>query len=93
MIAAKLQAKDGDGAIAEYERQLRLQGESGGGDFFYKVVTPLTSELLSVQRRDLALHILKEAFTSLKPEKDSLVDRDLRKLWKEAGGAPSTPRN
>jgi len=81
-------ARDLKGAVAEYERQLRFQGIGGGGDFFYRVVSPFASRLIADGRRDLALVSLKDAFVTMKPEKGSLVDRDLRKLWEKAGGLP-----
>ena len=86
LILAKINANDPDGALKEYERQIYIQGEDGGGDFLYKVVTPLTQYMNSHSRPDLARLVIKKAFDSLKPTKGSLVDRDLRKLWTESGG-------
>ena len=88
LIAGRIQAKDGDGAMQEYERQLQLLGDQGGGNFFYGVVAPFASQLITLGRPDLSLRVLKEANTKLKPTKDSLIDRDLHKLWQEAGGLP-----
>ena len=88
LINARMTARDLKGAVAEYERQLRFQGIGGGGDFFYRVVSPFASRLIADGRRDLALVSLKDAFVTMKPEKGSLVDRDLRKLWEKAGGLP-----
>ncbi len=91
LISDHLQAKDFPSAVAEYERQLHLLGENGGGNFFYKVVAPLASGLITAGRQDLALQVLKESYRTLKPENDSILDHDLRKLWAAAGGAPSKP--
>jgi hypothetical protein len=89
LISSRMQGKDVAGAVEEFERQLHLQGTGGGGDFCYAVVFPLAQQFIASGQRALALRILKEAFTVMRPEKDSLVDRDFRKLWNDAGGAPS----
>ena len=86
LVKSRLDGKDLAGALEEFERQLRAQGARGGGDFFYKVIAPLVSEFITAGRQDLALQILKDSFLTLKPTKDSLIDRDLRNLWKSAGG-------
>ncbi len=88
LISERLKVNDDAGAVEEFDRQLRLQGANGGGDFLYKVIAPLASELISSGHQDLAQHILKESSMTLKPIKNSLVDSDLRRLWKEAGGSP-----
>ncbi|MEI6376369.1 MAG: hypothetical protein WCO97_04165, partial [bacterium] len=72
--------------LQEYDRQLRLQGATGGGDFFYKVTVPFASNFLSNGRPDLARRVLKRAYETLKPTKGEMVDRDFRKLWQQAGG-------
>lgn len=88
LISSEIGANNPEGALQEYERQLRLQGTGGGGDFFYKVTVPLSSLFITKKRPDLARRVLKEAFDTLKPVRDSLVDKDFRRLWKEAGGIP-----
>jgi tetratricopeptide (TPR) repeat protein len=91
LISDRLQTKDFAAAVEEFERQLHLLGETGGGNFYYKVVAPLASGLISAGRQDLALRVLKEACQTIRPTYDSILDRDLRKLWAVAGGAPSKP--
>lgn len=91
LISERMQVKDFTGAMEEFERQLHLLGENGGGDFYYKVVSPLASGLITAGRQDLALRVLKESYQTLKPTYDSILDHDLRKLWAAAGGAPSKP--
>jgi len=89
LISRRIQANDIAGAITEFERQLRIQGVKGGGDFCYKVIFPLAQKLIAAGHRDLALKVLKEGFTTVRPEKDSLIDRDFHRIWSDAGGAPS----
>jgi len=91
LISDRLQSKDFAAAVEEFERQLHLFGETGGGNFYYKVVAPLASGLISAGRQDIALRVLKEAYQTIRPTYDSILDRDLRKLWAIAGGAPSKP--
>ena len=91
MVKARLAANDPEAAVVEFSKQLKAQGRNGGGDFFYNVVAPLTRDLSGRGRQDLARKVLKDSFIMLNPPKSSLIDRDLRKLWKEAGGAASTP--
>jgi len=86
LITSRLEANDPEGALQEYDRQLRLQGATGGGDFFYKVTVPFASKFLSNGRPDLARRVLKRAYETLKPTKGEMVDRDFRKLWQQAGG-------
>jgi hypothetical protein len=88
LISEHLKVDDIAGSLEEFEHQLRLQGANGGGDFLYKVISPLASALISSGHQDLAQRILKESSITLKPIKDSLVDRNIKSLWKEAGGSP-----
>jgi len=88
ILDSKIKAGDPSGALEEFSRQLRLQGANGGGDFLYGVVTPFAKELIVKGRPDLARLVIKQSFDMMKPTKGSLVDRDLRKLWLEAGGKP-----
>jgi hypothetical protein len=91
LISKRMKRSDFPAAMEEFERQLYILGRSGGGDFFYKVVTPLAAQLIQTGHQDLALQVLKKSFQTMKQEYDSILDRDLRKLWAKAGGAPSTP--
>ncbi len=87
LILSRADAGDNDGALAEFDRQLRLQERDGGGDFFYRVTSPLASRFLARGRPDLARKVLARSFEALAPARGSLIGRDYRKLWKEAGGA------
>jgi hypothetical protein len=78
------EGNDPEGAVEECRRQLQLQGQAGGGDFFYKVIAPLSGELIRKGRPDLARQVVKQADEILKPAKDSLVKRDLQRLQEEA---------
>ena len=89
LVKSRLDGNDVTGALDEFERQLGLQGERGGGDFFYNVIAPYASQLIVTGHQDLALQVLKKSFETLKPAKDSLIDRDLRNFWKKAGGPSS----
>lgn len=89
MISVRLQAKDFAGAIEQFEHQLHLLGQDGGGDFFYAVIAPLSLELIQSNHQAEALRVLKEAYQTLKPAKASILDHDFRKLWTAAGGASS----
>jgi hypothetical protein len=88
LILAKISANDPKGASDEFYRQLQLQGGNAGGDFFNKVLTPVATEFITRGRRDLALAAIKKTFVVMKPAKGSVLDKDFRKLWKSAGGAP-----
>ena len=90
LIAAHLQSSDYTGAVEEFERQLRLLGAGGGGDFFYMVVAPLSSQLIKVGHKTDALRVLKESYFTLKPSHDSILDHDLKKIWDLAGGPTSS---
>ena len=89
LVSERMKVKDFSGAVEVFEHQLHLLGASGGGDFYYGVVAPLASALISAGRQDLALRVIKESFQTIKPTNDSILDHDLRKLWASAGGAPS----
>ena len=86
LIGSFLKSGNPDQALREYDRQVNLQASSGGGNFFYKVVKPLSEYLISQGRPDLARSVIKKAFDRLKPTKGSLVEGDLRALWSKAGG-------
>lgn len=86
LIGMRIDANDPDGAMQEYDRQVLLQAARGGGDFLYKVVTPFARYMIHHSRPDLARSVTKKAYDALKPTKGSQVDKDLRKLWIEAGG-------
>ena len=86
LITQRMEAGDVKGALNEYARQLALQGAAGGGDFFYRVTGPFASRLLSQGRPDLARRVLIGGYNTLKPAPGSLVEKDLQKLWLEAGG-------
>jgi hypothetical protein len=88
LILAKIFANDPKGASDEFYRQLQLQGGNAGGDFFNKVLTLVATEFITRGRRDLALAAIKKTFIVMKPAKGSVLDKDFRKLWKSAGGAP-----
>ena len=89
LINVHLQTGDFAGAIEEFERQLRLLGSGGGGDFFYLVVAPFSSQLIKSGHQSDALRVLKESYLTLKPSRDSLLDHDLRKILDSAGGGTS----
>ena len=91
LIAAHLQKGDVAGAVEEFERQLRLLGSGGGGNFFYMVVAPLSSQLIKSGHQNEAQRVLKESYLTLKPKRDSILDHDLRKIWDLAGGPTSSP--
>jgi hypothetical protein len=91
MLAEHLKTRDASGAVEEFERQLRLLGTNGGGEFFYKVVSPLAVSLMKMGKQEQALRVIKESFQTLKPDHDSILDRDFRKLWAAVGGEPSSP--
>lgn len=86
LIRSRMEAGDVRGALDEYARQLSRQGTAGKGDFFYRVTGPFASQLLSRGRPDLARRVLIAGYNTLKPAPGSLVEKDLRKLWIEAGG-------
>lgn len=93
MLSSRLQGKDFTGAIEQFEHQLHLLGQNGGGDFFYGVVSPLTMQLSKAGRQVEALRVVKESYQTLKPARDSILDRDIHLLWVQVGGAPAvTPR-
>lgn len=87
LVFSRADVGDNEGALAEFDRQLRLQGRDGGGDLFYRVTAPLASRFLAKGRPDLARKVLARSFRSLAPARDSIIGRDYLKLWKEAGGA------
>ena len=84
LVLSMAEGNDPEGAVEECRRQLQLQGQAGGGDFFYKVIAPLSGELIRKGRHDLARQVVKQADEILKPAKDSLVKRDLQRLQEEA---------
>jgi hypothetical protein len=86
LIRERMDAGDVKGALNEYARQLSIQGAAGGGNFFYRVTGPFASLLLSKGRPDLARRVLIAGFNTIKPAPGSLVEKDLQKLWLEAGG-------
>lgn len=86
LIRERMDAGDVKGALNEYFRQLSLQGAAGGGNFFYRVTGPFASLLLSKGHPDLARRVLIAGYNTLKPAPGSLVEKDLQKLWIEAGG-------
>lgn len=86
LIRERMDAGDTKGALNEYARQLSIQGAAGGGNFFYRVTGPFASLLLSKGRPDLARRVLIAGYNTIKPAPGSLVERDLQKLWLEAGG-------
>ena len=86
LIKDKVDAGDVKGALNEYARQLCLQGATGGGDFYFRVTAPLASLFISTGRPELARRVLTGGYNTLNPAKGSLVDKDFRKLWIEAGG-------
>lgn len=86
LIRERMDANDVKGALNEYARQLSIQGAAGGGNFFYRVTGPFASLLLSKGRPDLARRVLIAGYNTIKPAPGSLVEKDLQKLWLEAGG-------
>jgi hypothetical protein len=88
VISSQMKANDPESALRFYEEQLRTQGVTGRGEFFYRVTAPLAGEFITKQRPDLARRVLKRAFETIKPPRGSLLDKELRKLWLKAGGKP-----
>jgi hypothetical protein len=86
LIQGMVDAGDPEGALKEYEKQLRLQGESGGGDFFYRVTSPFATLFISKGRPDLSRRVLKNTYDVLRPNKGSLLGKDFKKLWLASGG-------
>ncbi len=86
LIASQITAGDINAAVEEFYRQLIVQGAHGGGEFFSKVTTPVALELIRRGSLSRARYVVSRTYWSLKPEKGSPLDIDLRNLWLKAGG-------
>ena len=86
LISSQMESNAPEVALDSYEEQLRRQALVGKGDFFYRVTAPLAEEFLAKGRPDLARRVLKKAYDAINPVKGSLVDKEFRKMWRNAGG-------
>jgi len=86
LISSQMESNAPEVALKSYEEQLRRQALVGKGDFFYRVTAPLAEEFLAKGRPDLARRVLKKAYDAINPAKGSLVDKEFRKMWRNAGG-------
>jgi tetratricopeptide (TPR) repeat protein len=69
-----------DEAFAEYRRLLGSLKQTGGGNFFYEIVTPFAEVLLEEGQGPRALEAISLAKKALRPESGSILDQDFDKL-------------
>ena len=81
-IISLIAAKQLDQAFAEYRRQVSSLGRTGGGNFFYDIVQPLTEALVATGDTRQAKEVLALARKALKPEIGSIIDTQLKDLEK-----------
>lgn len=87
-VIALVEAKQFDQALAEYRRQLKTFGETGGGNLFYDIVQPLVEALLAAGREREARDSLTLARKALKPEIGGTIESDLRDLEMSVASRP-----
>ena len=71
--------------MKEYRSLLSRLGRKGGGNFYYEIVAPFTESLLQAGDLPGAKRALELARRSLQPEKESILDQELRSLEVRAG--------
>ena len=78
-----------DEAFDEYRKMLRSLKETGGGNFFYDIVRPFTEALAEDGDSTRALEAADLARKALRPEKDSILDREFESLTSTLKGEES----
>jgi tetratricopeptide (TPR) repeat protein len=69
-----------DGAFTEYRSMLRSLRKTGGGSFFYDIVVPFAEILDDAGDQKRALEAVAMARKELRPERDSILDKEFNKL-------------
>jgi tetratricopeptide (TPR) repeat protein len=87
-VLALVEAKQFDQALAEYHRQLKAVGKTGGGHLFYDIVEPLVEALLAAGKKREARESLALARKALKPEAGGTIENDLRDLEMSVESGP-----
>jgi len=79
-VTALVQAKKFSEALTEHDNQLTTLGRKAGGSFFYKVTQPLVETLVANNSLAFAKQALDNARTTLAPEANSALARDMQTL-------------
>jgi tetratricopeptide (TPR) repeat protein len=87
-VIALVDARQFDQALAEYRRQLKAVGKTGGGHLFYDIVQPLVEALVAAGREAEARECLALARKSLAPVAGGTIDGDLRELEMSLRSSP-----
>ncbi|HEU4679905.1 MAG TPA: hypothetical protein VFS35_10320, partial [Terrimicrobiaceae bacterium] len=87
-VIALVDAKQFDQALAEYRRQLKAVGKTGGGHLFYDMVQPLVEALVAAGREPEARECLALARKSLMPVAGGTIEGDLRELEMSLRSSP-----
>jgi tetratricopeptide (TPR) repeat protein len=80
-----LEEGDLDGAGAEFRRQLRTLGGSGGGTFFQLIAKPYIMALIDSDDGRRAERELRSLRRALRPERGSVLDLEIALLEEKAG--------
>jgi tetratricopeptide (TPR) repeat protein len=79
-ITALLQEGKVDEALRDFRSQVNRLGRTGGGNFFYEVVSPIAKHLIEEGNPREAKRVLDQARRALRPERDSILDREIVEL-------------
>lgn len=79
-MTALLQEGKIDEALRDFRSQVNRLGRTGGGNFFYEVVAPIVSYLISEGNPREAKRVLDQARRSLRPDRGSILDQELGRL-------------
>lgn len=80
-----------DDAAKEFRHQLTTLADTGGGNFFYDVASPYIMALVNTGKTTDARHTADLVRKKLAPEKDGILDKDLKALEESIKNTPAKP--
>ena len=75
-----LEAGKFDEATKEFKKQLVSLGQTGGGTFFYDVVSPYVRAMIKANKKPEAIQAIRSARTKLAPDENSPLESGLKAL-------------
>jgi tetratricopeptide (TPR) repeat protein len=79
-IQSLIDAGKTDDALKEFRMEINRLGKTGGGDFFYDVVSPLVTALVDAGKKREAQRVLEMTRRSLNPTRGQILDQEITKL-------------
>lgn len=87
LFANLKEGKTGE-ALQEFRSLATRFGKTGGGNFFYQIVDPLASELISMGNKNEARQVVDLARRHLRPEDGSILDSEIKRLEERVEAMP-----